>query len=147
MKGHSPVGQFTKKVIFIIDEIDRFFETQSSFAEDEAAHLSGTVGESDHISPYICIIEGDLKPALIVPHCRVEPEFDLCLKAAIKSEVLSLYECCRDGWVVADLLSVEERSVDDALVGLADDGVEGLVATDVAGGAGERELDDLFEPL
>ena len=49
--------------------------------------------------------------------------------------------------MVADLFSVEERSVDDALVGLAEDGVEGLVAPDVAAGAGERELDDLFEPL
>jgi hypothetical protein len=48
---------------------------------------------------------------------------------------------------VADLLPVEERPVDDALVGLAEDGVEGLIASDVAGRTGKREPDHLLEPL
>ena len=49
--------------------------------------------------------------------------------------------------MVAHLLPVEKRPVDDALVGLPEDGVEGLVAADVAARTGERKFDDLLEPL
>ena len=49
--------------------------------------------------------------------------------------------------MVAHLLPVEKGPVDDALVGLPEDGVEGLVAADVAARTGERKFYDLLEPL
>ena len=48
---------------------------------------------------------------------------------------------------MADLFAVEEGAVDCCLAGLAEDGVEGFVAADVAAGGEEGEAYDSEEAL
>ena len=78
------------------------------------------------------LIKGNLDPTFVVPCCRVKPELNFGLEATVKSEASAFNEGRADRRMMADLLAVEESTVDCFLEGFAKDRVEWLIAADVA---------------
>jgi hypothetical protein len=84
-------------------------------------------------------MKGYMRDSFVGALGRVEAQTYLRFKTAIGGVPSSLHEDGADGRVVAGLLSVDEVIVDEALISLAENGVEGLVHLNIRVGASQSK--------
>lgn len=96
-----------------------------------------------------CIVGLELNVIVaVVGACSsVESELHFGLETGVDPIPSANHVQTADGWVMADLLPIDRTTVNYALVGFAEDGVEGFVHADVVEGETKSEADNELHPV
>jgi hypothetical protein len=117
-------------------------------------HLAVTIYQSRQLTRWSaqlddCVVglELDVVVAVVGTCSSVKPELDFGLETGVYPVPSANHVQTADGWVVADLLPIDGTTVNYALVGFAEDGVEGFVHADVVEGETKSEADNELHPV
>lgn len=138
-----PEIQFQIEHIVLVQEVALLDSCQFTSSVGQSRYFSWRKVELHYVSSSSS--EGDMHKAVVGSCCCVYPQVDFGLETPINAIVSALHVGRRNGWMVADLLSIYGTAVDNGLESLAEDRVEGLVHLDVGHIAADSKRNYLGE--
>jgi hypothetical protein len=144
--GFAP-SKLTEKFILGVVKTTTFNYVEFSFPVNDPAEFSRRGSENDHVLTGITLMKGNFVFSLVSSTDGVHVEQNCWLDVA-RDEVVSTNQKQRwHWWMMAGLFSVNRASVNETLIGLSQNRVEGFCHVDVEEKISDGKTDGGFHPF